>query len=44
MFYGTESVSAARLCAISGVLMFCLVVGSQMIEAYNYSSVSLTKV
>ena len=35
---------AARLCAISGLLMFCLVVGSQMIEAYNYSSVGLTKV
>ena len=33
---------AARLCNISGLWMFCLVVGSQMIEAY--SSVGLTNV
>ena len=33
---------AARLCTISGLLMFCLVVGSQVIEVY--SSVGLTNV
>ena len=37
-------ISGARLCTISGLLMFCLGVGSQTIEAYNYSSVGLTKV
>ena len=42
MLYTFCTYLAARLCTISDLLMFCLLVGSQMIEAY--SSVGLTKV